>query len=194
MVTNPMLIDRNTIKFEEATKDFPKNLKSLRKWDSPTIADLDQDGYLDILLNDHGLGIRVCWNNKGKFQYPYDMLMGDLHGVTLGDIDTDGNQELVMSRGGGSGSNALNSKIYRAGIDRSFTELKEQNKPFAMMRGRTLKLIDRDNDGDLDLLNFCFLGETHSGRDIRIVNSDALRFPDEVAANGITMGHIGNRQ
>jgi len=62
------------------------------------------------------------------------------------------------------------------------------------MRGRTLKLIDRDNDGDLDLLNFCFLGEPHSGRDTRIVNSVALGFPDEVAANGITMGYIGNRQ
>jgi len=72
-----------------------------------------------------------------------------------------------MSRGGGSGSIALNSKIYRAGIDRSFTELKEQNKPFAMMRGRTLKLIDGDNKVDLDLLNFAFpdkgmLGESEN--------------------------------
>ena len=57
MVTNIMLIDRDTIKFEEATKDFPKNLKNHRKLFSPTIA--------------------------------------DLHGVTLGDIDTDRNQELL---------------------------------------------------------------------------------------------------
>ena len=95
MVINSMLIDRDTIKFEEATKDFPKNLKNLRKLFSPIIADLDQDGYPDILLNDHGLDIRVCWNNKGKFQYLYNILMGDLHGVTLGDIAMDGNQELL---------------------------------------------------------------------------------------------------
>jgi len=77
--------------------------------------------------------------------------MGDLYGVTLGDIAMDGNQELLMSRGGGSGHNARNSKIYRAGIDRSFTELKEQNKPFAMMRGRTLILIDADKILDIIL-------------------------------------------
>ena len=161
VITNACAVSTNvavqdTIKFEEHKNDFPKKLKNLRKWDAPTIADLDSDGYPDLLLNDHGFGIRVCWNNKGKFADPYDIIMGDLHGMTVGDIDGDGQLELLMSRGGGSGSNARNSKIYRVGPDRSFVELKGLNEPLALMRGRTLKLVDGDNDGDLDLLNFAF--------------------------------------
>lgn len=39
-----------------------------------------------------------------------------------------------------------------------------------------------------------FPGETHSGRDVRLVNSDALGFPDELTEKGTYIGYIGNRQ
>lgn len=142
--------------FKEVIKEFPRQDKNLRKWDAPVIADLDQDGYLDILINDHGFGVQVQWNNNGKYTKPYDIIMGDLHGVSVGDIDKDDNLEVIMSRGGGSGSNARNSKLYRVTKDRKFIELGEFNEPLAMMRGRTVSFIDGDNDGDLDLLNFAF--------------------------------------
>lgn len=149
--------------FSEAITDFPRKEKNLRKWDAPVIADLDQDGYPDLILNDHGLGISVCWNNKGKFAKPYDVIMGDLHGVSVGDFDFDGINEMVLSRGGGSGSNARNSKIFRITKQREFIPLPDFKMPLEMMRGRTLKFYDGDNDGDLDLANFAFPSKEKNG-------------------------------
>lgn len=141
--------------FTEVFKEFPRQDKNLRKWDSPVVADLYKDGYVDLLINDHGLGIQVQWNNKGKFAKPYDIIMGDLHGISVGDFDNDGHLEVIMSRGGGSGSNARNSKIFKV-KGRKFIPMADFTEPLALMRGRTVKFVDLDNDGDLDLLNFAF--------------------------------------
>jgi hypothetical protein len=146
---------KENVKFSEVFKEFPRQEKNLRKWDAPVVADIDKDGYLDLLINDHGYGIQVQWNNKGKFAKPFDIIMGDIHGISVGDFDKDGNLEVIMSRGGGSGSNARNSKIYRV-IGREFIPLKDFTVPLEMMRGRTVKFVDANNDGDLDLLNFAF--------------------------------------
>jgi hypothetical protein len=146
---------KENVKFTEVLKDFPRQEKNLRKWDAPVVADLDKDGYPDVLLNDHGYGVQVQWNNKGNFTKPFDIIMGDLHGISIGDFDKDGNLEVIMSRGGGSGSNARNSKMFRV-VGREFIPLKDFTIPLEMMRGRTVKFVDADNDGDLDLLNFAF--------------------------------------
>ncbi len=149
--------------FKEQLQDFKRENKDRRKWDSPVVADLDQDGFADLIINDHGYGIRIMWNNDGKFAKPYDLIMGDIHGVAIGDVDGDGLLELLLSRGGGSGSNARNSKVFRAHKDRTLVALPEQKPAFELMRGRTLKLIDLDRDGDLDLLNFAFPSKERLG-------------------------------
>ena len=150
--------------FSEVIKGFPREEKNLRKWDAPVVADLDRDGYMDILINDHGYGIRVCWNNKGSFSKPYDIIIGDIHGVSVGDYDRDGNYEIIMSRGGGSGSNARNSKIFSVDNKRNFTEVPDFDIPLEMMRGRTVKFFDGDNDGKLDLINFAFPTAERKGK------------------------------
>ncbi len=150
--------------FTELKKDFPRKEKNLRKWDIPTFADLDQDGYTDILLNDHGLGVSVAWNNKGCFALPYDIIMGDLHGLSVGDVDQDGLLEVIMSRGGGSGSNARNSKLFKVTKNREFIPIEDLDTPLAFMRGRTVKFFDGDNDGDLDLINFAFPSKEMKGK------------------------------
>lgn len=142
--------------FDAVTKEFPREEKNLRQWDTPVVADLDQDGYPDLLLNDHGFAVRVMWNNKGRFSKPYDLIMGDMHGITVGDIEQDGQLEIVISRGGGSGSNARNTKIFTVTKSRQFKSVPDYEPPLALMRGRTVKLVDMDNDGDLDLMNFAF--------------------------------------
>jgi hypothetical protein len=158
--------------FVEVIKEFPRQEKNLRKWDAPVVADLDQDGYPDLLINDHGYGIQVCWNNKGKFAKPYDIIMGDLHGVSVGDFDKDGVLEIMMSRGGGSGSNARNSKLFRVTKQREFIDLPDFNVPLETMRGRTVKFLDADNDGDLDLLNFAFPDSDKNGESENYVYSN----------------------
>ena len=158
-------VEKETTKpFTEVNKNFPKEEKNLRKWDAPVVADLDRDGYMDILIDDHGYGIRVCWNNKGVFSKPYDIIIGDIHGISVGDFDRDGNYEIIMARGGGSGSNARNSKIFRVDNKRNFTELPDFEIPLEMMRGRTVKFFDGDNDGKLDLINFAFPSAEKKGK------------------------------
>ncbi|WP_309005904.1 VCBS repeat-containing protein [Pelagicoccus sp. SDUM812005] len=127
------------------------------------MADLDQDGWVDMILNEHGYAIQIVWNNEGTYAKPWDLLMGDAHGITVGDYDQDGLYEMVVSRGGGSGSNARNSIVYKVGKDRSFERLPEFDEPLAFMRGRTVVFLDGDKDGDLDLLNFAFPSREKKG-------------------------------
>lgn len=146
----------NKLVFSEVFQDFPREEKNLRKWGAPIIADLDHDGFLDVIINDHGFSVKILWNNQGKFAKPYDLIMGDMHGISVGDINFDGNFEIIIARGGGSGSNARNSKIFSVDESRNFTTLPDFDVPLNLMRGRTVKFVDGDNDGDLDLLNFAF--------------------------------------
>ncbi|NJB85964.1 hypothetical protein GGR26_001732 [Lewinella marina] len=150
-------------RFAAAEGAFPQDLKDLRKWDAPTVADLDQDGWPDLILNDHGYGIRILWNNKGRYAKPYDLLMGDIHGVTVADFDRDGRLDLVLSRGGGSGSNARNAKLFTVDRDRKFHPLDDFPDPLETMRGRTVKFTDLDGDGWLDLINFAFPDRSRKG-------------------------------
>ena len=158
--------------FLEVKSDFPREEKNLKKWDRAICTDLDQDGFPDLILNDHGFGVRICWNNQGRYQKPYDLVMGDLHGIAVGDVDRDANLELIIARGGGAGTNARNARVYRIGKDRSFTLLSEYAEPLPTMRGRTVKLFDGDNDGDLDLINFAFPSPIQKGKSENYVHEN----------------------
>lgn len=146
----------SSLTFKNVEVDFPSSKKNLRQWGSPVVADLDQDGWPDLVLNDHGYSVRIMWNNKGIYAKPYDLIVGDMHGVAVGDIDKDGKLEIVVSRGGGSGTNARNTKIFSIAKNRKISDFETTAPPLELMRGRTVKLLDIDNDGDLDLFNFAF--------------------------------------
>lgn len=153
----PLFINAgNDIKLENANR---------RKWDNAVIADLDQDGYLDLLLTDHGFSIKVYWNNKGKFGKGTDILVGDTHGIAVGDFNQDGEMDILVSRGGGSGANSRNAKLFHVKSKRKIIAGNEFNEPLKQMRGRTSKFFDGDNDGDLDLLIMGFPGN-RSEKDI----------------------------
>ena len=142
--------------FSKADADIKFETKTRRKWGAPVIADLDGNGFPDLLLNDHGYAIKVYWNEGGKFAKGYDLIMGDTHGIAVGDYDGDGEMNLVVTRGGGSGKNARNAKIFSVSADRVFTEAKPLSTPLKNMRGRTANFFDGDSDGNLDLLLFGF--------------------------------------
>lgn len=148
--------DQKASMFVDAGTDIKFENKNRRKWGAPVIADLDQDGFPELLLNDHGYAIKVYWNEKGKFGKGYDLIMGDTHGIAVADYNKDGNLELVVARGGGSGKNARNAKIYTVTKDRQFLDAAPLTVPLKNMRGRTANFFDGDSDGDLDLLLFGF--------------------------------------
>lgn len=158
------IVDNQHISFVENKRNLPLKNSNLRKWDVATVADLDHDGFPDLLLNDHGFSLKVLWNNNGRFAKPYDLIMGDMHGITAGDFDKDGNVEIVVSRGGGSGSNARNTKLFRIGPDRQISSKAQFEQPMPFMRGRTVKLVDLNKDGWLDLLNFAFPSREMQGK------------------------------
>jgi hypothetical protein len=156
--TSDVLIKReltNQVKSElfiEASSDITLENANRRKWDNAVIADLDKDGYLDLLLTDHGYSIKLYWNNKGQYGKGTDILMGDAHGITVGDYDKDGQLDILIARGGGSGANARNAKLFHVSKTRKIIEGSEFNVPLKQMRGRTAKFVDGNNNGDLDLM------------------------------------------
>jgi hypothetical protein len=60
-------VSNKQVSFSKTRKHLPLKNSNLRKWDVATVADLDQDGFPDLLLNDHGFSLKVLWNNNGRF-------------------------------------------------------------------------------------------------------------------------------
>ena len=127
------------------------------KYGGPSVADIDQDGDYDFIVNNHNAeSSKIYWNNgDGTItKYKDDLsrwFMQDLHGTALGDYDNDGDLDMVLTRGGGNGTNPSVSYFYQndnsnfvrytgdVGIDRG-------------ARGRGARYSDMDLDGDLDLM------------------------------------------
>jgi len=82
----------NKVVFSEVFQDFPREEKNLRKWGAPIIADLDHDGFLDVIINDHGFSVKILWNNQGKFAKPYDE--NEMIAHTVGKIISEKNSNI----------------------------------------------------------------------------------------------------
>lgn len=127
------------------------------KYGGPTIADLDNDGDYDFIVNNHNAeSSKIYWNNgDGSVSKHHKNLsrwrLQDLHGTAAGDYDNDGDLDLVLSLGGGNGKNPSKVNFYQnndgefllttgdVGIDKG-------------ARGRGANWSDMDLDGDLDLM------------------------------------------
>ncbi|WP_017445894.1 FG-GAP-like repeat-containing protein [Gayadomonas joobiniege] len=129
------------------------------KYGGPTIADFDNDGDYDFVVNNHNLeSSKLYWNQgDGTVNKHHKNLsrwfMNDLHGTAAGDYDNDGDLDLVVTQGGGVGKNPSTANFYQ-----------NNNGELVLMtgdvgitkggRGRGAKWSDMDLDGDLDLLLF----------------------------------------
>lgn len=164
------------VTFRELDNVIPLEERSRRKWDSPLVADLDQDGKLDLLLTDHSRQAQIYWNEGGRFSKPVVLARGDTHGVAAGDYDQDGRMDIVVSRGGGGGKKPRNPVAYQINHDRSI-EGGEEFEYFERSRGRAAKLIDADNNGTLDLVLTAFpLRTQQDGANDLLKNSEGERF------------------
>lgn len=143
--------------YEDITHSAGVDQVSSIKYGGPTIADIDQDGDYDFIVNNHNAeSSKLYWNNGDGTVTKHDRnlarwFMHDLHGTAAGDYDNDGDLDLVVCQGGGNGTNPSKANFYRnddgtlirftgdVGIDRGG-------------RGRAARWSDFDLDGDLDLL------------------------------------------
>ncbi|MGJ8642086.1 MAG: CRTAC1 family protein [Luteolibacter sp.] len=137
--------------FNEAKDVIPLEDTLRRKWDNALVADLDQDGKMDLLLTEHGKQANIYWNDGGKFSEPVNIIDGDTHGVAAGDYDQDGLMDVIIYHGGGGGKKPRNPVAIQIGKDRKVGEPKDFDY-FDRSRGRAAKLIDTNNEGVLDLV------------------------------------------
>lgn len=121
-----------------------------RKWDGPIIGDLDGDGLQDLILTEHGHRVNIFWNLGNRFSKPQVLIHGDMHGTGIADFDGDGRLEIIIAQGGGNGSNPRKPLLYKVNPDRTISKPKELSH-FQKGRGRSIKTLDSDQDGAVDL-------------------------------------------
>ncbi len=141
--------------FSESSKIIQLEERSRRKFDNAVIADLDQDGYLDLLLTEHARQVELFWNNNGTFVKGKPFIFGDTHGIAVGDYDFNGRIEILVQPGGGDGKNPRRVGYYQVNRDRTIVKGGDFSH-FEGSRGRAVKLIDIDHNGSLDLLTSAF--------------------------------------
>ncbi|WP_303317312.1 CRTAC1 family protein [Flavivirga abyssicola] len=141
--------------FSEKEEVIPLEKRSRRKFDNAVIADLDQDGYLDLLLTEHSRRVELFWNNKGTYQKGKPFIFGDTHGIAVGDYNFDGLVDVLVQPGGGDGKNPRKLRAYTVNLDRSISK-ENEFKHFEASRGRAVKFFDADNNSELDLILSAF--------------------------------------
>ena len=136
---------------EESTSLLDENMGQML---SPEFGDLDGDGYEDLLVGDFNGFIKYFRNNGSNsslsFTYVEDVGNIDLSGnsvPTLGDLDSDGDLDLLIGQ--------LNGELafYRnIGTNLNYNFQLESFSDIEVGSNSSPELIDKDNDGDLDLI------------------------------------------
>ncbi len=154
-VTAQISDTKTELSFSEHSDIIPLEQRNRRKFDNAVIADLDQDGYLDLLLTEHSRRVEVFWNNNGKFELGKPFIFGDTHGISVADYNGDGLIDILVQPGGGDGKNPRKLRAYSIGRDRTIFE-ENEFKHFEASRGRAVKFFDGNNDSELDLILSAF--------------------------------------
>ncbi|GAB0491517.1 hypothetical protein MMPV_002771 [Pyropia vietnamensis] len=139
------------------------------KWCGALIADLDGDGWDDLILNNHDkTPLRLYWNNRrgdGASEQPSTLFQRapdplgfliDAHGQTAGDIFLTGTAATLVMQGGANGDELATPRLLRSyGGNRRRLEQAQRATGLegdSGGRGRSPLLVDLDGDGDLDLI------------------------------------------
>ncbi|WP_284218178.1 CRTAC1 family protein [Agaribacter marinus] len=146
-------------KFSDTSAQAGLDKVSSIKYGGPSIADIDNDGDYDFIVNNHNAeSSKLYWNNGDGSVTKHNKnlarwFMHDLHGTALGDYDNDGDLDLVVTQGGGNGKNPSKANFYLN--DKSnFIRYTGDVGIHKGGRGRGARWLDMDTDGDLDLLLF----------------------------------------
>lgn len=143
--------------FENVTDQAGIEAVNSIKYGGPTIADMDQDGDYDIIVNNHNAETsKLYWNNgDGTFSKHRQNLarwfMHDLHGTAAGDYDNDGDLDLIVTQGGGNGTNPSKANFY-LNDNGNLVRFTGDVGITLGGRGRGARWSDFDLDGDLDII------------------------------------------
>ena len=119
-------------------------------------ADLDIDGHRDVLCAVRGRGVSVflgASNRKWRhIEVPISPSCGTGKGVAVGDIDGDGQNDVVFScENASNGKSGLQWLSYAKSVGDPFWKNHEISGPNGIKFDR-IELIDLDADGDLDVM------------------------------------------
>jgi len=150
-------LDINNIEFPEfsdISKDVGLVTQSTWKYGGPTVADIDNNGYYDLILNNHDRIPTQLFLQKERGKLVEQELFNfnaDFHGTAAGDFDNDGDLDIVNSIGGGNGL-APKPPYFLMNENGEFNLVAEEVGIVSGARGRSVRWIDLDLDGDLDLI------------------------------------------
>ena len=121
--------------------------------------DLNDDGWPDIWVSNHHMKAPSLYLNlqNGTFlDVAADILIGDpradFHGAAWADYDNDGDQDLIVTTGGGAGRGSCANYLFVNQEGKLRDEASHLGMDYPLGRGRTPLWFDADRDGKLDLL------------------------------------------
>ncbi|MEL7119180.1 MAG: CRTAC1 family protein [Bacteroidota bacterium] len=140
--------------FQDISKVSGLNTRLTWKYGGPSIADVDKDGDYDFILNNHDkVPAQLFWNQGGSklSEHEAPLMRWDIHGSAAGDYDRDGDLDIVIAQGGGNGTNPQPPHLLQ-NENGHFKRISDEVGITEGARGRSVRWIDMDLDGDLDLL------------------------------------------
>ncbi|MEI8665465.1 CRTAC1 family protein [Pseudoalteromonas sp. B28] len=143
------------IMFDDVSVEVGLTTDKNWKYGGPSLSDLNNDGLYDLLLTNHdSTPVQLFLSNSDfSFTKQADIYPRvDLHGMASGDYDNDGDNDILLSLGGGNGLSPQPQRLLQNNQGQ-FTDVTAQAGLSEMgARGRSVRWIDLDNDGDLDFM------------------------------------------
>lgn len=167
------------------------NVGNQRTW-AVAWADYDDDGWVDVFLNNHTSEPVMLRNNGGASFSDVSLATGmnvrrDHHTCHWADYQNDGDQDLYCTTGGKRGTGSVPASFWRNNGDGSFSEIADQlGVVNGRGRGRSVTWLDMELDGDLDLFVGNRQSETTSPPSV-LYRNDGGNFAEIGAQAGIAL-------